>query len=327
MTNPSADDVAIAIVAACRETGDDPVCVAEGIWSHMKARHYAMHALIHVFPKASREKIAGYVGGHRPKQFLANSYTAILGTSGKRQRARWWNDEAYDRVIRAIEADRTRRAVTPTTETPDLEPEQVEIKPGDLIDHPTYGAGRVISIGQWNERRRDYPLSIDFKGRTQVMYAKVVATFRKAEEPAALPSKPRQFTCARGESCPCEDDAEKATCRFAREIVGGETTVAVSSYVEPPAYPPRPLPPAPPPKATCIECGKPCSEFSKRCRDCYRGTPRERFDEELDDRPIMDRGGQFSERRPYDAPAPQSKADLQEELRRAAANTKPRADE
>ena len=38
---PTADDVAIAIVAACRETGDDPIAVAEGHFAHKKARHYA----------------------------------------------------------------------------------------------------------------------------------------------------------------------------------------------------------------------------------------------------------------------------------------------
>lgn len=59
---PTADDVAVAIVAACRQTGEDPVSCAEGIYTVRRARHYAMHALARVFPEAMRRSLARCVG-------------------------------------------------------------------------------------------------------------------------------------------------------------------------------------------------------------------------------------------------------------------------
>lgn len=113
--NPTADDIAIAIVAACRETGDDPIAVAEGIYTQKKARHYALHALVYVFPKTNPHRLCVYVGcTGKPGHFWSNSLTAVVRPrNGRLHAAGWWDDAAYDRVIRAIEADRTRRNVAP----------------------------------------------------------------------------------------------------------------------------------------------------------------------------------------------------------------------
>jgi hypothetical protein len=116
----SADDVAIAIIAACRETGGDPVACASGAGinvggakyanqiSTCRARHYALHALLHVFPGAEREKVCALVGAMgSPKSFWNNSLNQVIKPAGNRRHvALWWNDKAYDRVIRAVEAGR-----------------------------------------------------------------------------------------------------------------------------------------------------------------------------------------------------------------------------
>lgn len=109
---PVADDVARAIVAACRETGEDPIRAASGNICDVngptiRARHYAMHALLEVFPELEPESAARFVGspGKHPLQFYNSSKTAILGHKGKgagRAPARWWSSELLWRVIRAI---------------------------------------------------------------------------------------------------------------------------------------------------------------------------------------------------------------------------------
>lgn len=70
---PSADDVARAIVAACRETGEDPVSLVEGD-VNLHARHYAFHALLHVFPSEPLKGLARMLGDRRPVSFWNRSY-------------------------------------------------------------------------------------------------------------------------------------------------------------------------------------------------------------------------------------------------------------
>jgi hypothetical protein len=254
--NPTADDIAIAIVAACRETGEDPVEVAAGNWAHKKARHYAMHALVHVFRATSPHRLAAYVGADHPKQFWANSHATIVrAKNGRKHAALWWDDVAYDRVIRAIEADRTRRAVAPK-----------EIAP------PANNSSYLADENGGQEITTNDPV------------------------PEA-PPRP------------------------------GEPTVEVSAYVEPPPYRP---PPSTLEKALRKDepSGRPFRHGSGYVdRNGYRppkGTIEAVLDD--DDRPVMDRGGQFSDRRRSEKPV-LSKRNLEDELRRAVANTKPRAEE
>lgn len=105
---PTVEDYAIAIVAACRETGEDPLKIEQ---SHINlhCRHYAVHALLHVFQGLSPRAVCKTLGVERPNSFWPSS----LAIAQKKHPCKWWSDEGYDRVIRAIEADRTRRNVTP----------------------------------------------------------------------------------------------------------------------------------------------------------------------------------------------------------------------
>lgn len=107
---PTADDIARAIVAACRETGDDPLACASGAPSQ-RGRHYAMHALLHVFPKLSRTSAATVVGcPGKPAAFYINSWHQMVKprASGIGHMANWWDDEAFGRVIAAVESGRGR---------------------------------------------------------------------------------------------------------------------------------------------------------------------------------------------------------------------------
>lgn len=332
MRHPDADDVAIAIVAACIETSENPLLIAES--RPLRARHYAMHALAHIFPTYDRVKLAALVGSPiKPQHFWRNSCNQVANPTGHSSYAvAWWSGDAYDRVIRAIEADRTRRAIAPlrTEELADLpkeliaelspearaaaekvqveapepvvEAEKVQVaepfKVGDHVEHPTYKVGKVVKVYPWNPRRKDFPLLIDFGGRTQMMYAKVVTT---AAAQAAV-----------NERSPLEQEwLRRADANYA--IHGPKA--------EPPPYRPPPLPT----RAKTFRQG-PGRLEGNGYRPPTGTIAKAILDEVEDDRPVFDRGGQFSERRPNQQPV-LSKRQLEEELRRAVANTKPRADE
>lgn len=105
---PTADEVAVAIVAACRVTREDPLKVI-GREPMMRARHYALHSLSKVFT-IDGYTLARLVGCPAdPKRFWDNSrqqkFKPIIGGArkGKRQ-AQWWNEEDFEGVIAAIRA-------------------------------------------------------------------------------------------------------------------------------------------------------------------------------------------------------------------------------
>lgn len=111
--HPTADDVARAIVAACRETGDDPIKTADGTaltamrnkQKTNQARHYALHALVYVFPDLDRADAARMVGapGH-PKLYWNASWHQVAKprASGIGHMAGWFDDGIFGRVIQAI---------------------------------------------------------------------------------------------------------------------------------------------------------------------------------------------------------------------------------
>lgn len=171
---PTADQIAMAIVAACKETTDDPIATASRYWRGAtgganRARHYALHALIAVFPEANQESLCRAVGCcGKAKMFLNSSFGQVL------DKAKWWDNAALDRVTAAI-SDGYIVSVRK---------ERSAFTIGDLIKHPSYGEGKVVEIGAYNARRRDWPLYIEFaSGRVQMMYEKVVGTFRIKLEP------------------------------------------------------------------------------------------------------------------------------------------------
>jgi hypothetical protein len=99
----------------------------------LMARHYALHALVHVFPKTGRLKLCGWVGcPGKPASFWTVSWNLVNG----KRRAPWFDDAAYDRVIRAIEAARTLRAVTVPVPAPIP----------SSVPRPAPGAAAVASI-------------------------------------------------------------------------------------------------------------------------------------------------------------------------------------
>lgn len=92
----TADEIAIAVVAASRIEGENPLKVIRGEYgSH--ARWFAIAALVETFPKADREAI-GRGCGIRNKT-VAESCGSVVHT--KRRRT-WWNESAVSRVMAAL---------------------------------------------------------------------------------------------------------------------------------------------------------------------------------------------------------------------------------
>jgi hypothetical protein len=102
---PTADQVACAIVAAARETGEDPIACARGL-GELRCRHYALHALCHVFgDPALRTPIARMVGSpSKPSAFYRASVWYVLGEGpqGAKVKKPWWDAAVLGRVIDAL---------------------------------------------------------------------------------------------------------------------------------------------------------------------------------------------------------------------------------
>lgn len=114
-TNPTAEHVARAIVAAASLTGDDPVAVASGAPA-VRARHYAAAALYKLFPQVLTRLIAQYVGMlNGSSQSSERSSIEFL-----RRKAAWWDES----IVTA--------ARTAVLETPG--PTSAAAKPHSLID-------------------------------------------------------------------------------------------------------------------------------------------------------------------------------------------------
>jgi hypothetical protein len=104
---PSANQVAWAIVAACRETGEDPLVVAEQRKPQSRARHYAFQSLKVVFPDVKVPRLAFLCGcaGH-PVYYASESAKGMhRHVGGKRKgerRLRFWDEGVFARVIAAV---------------------------------------------------------------------------------------------------------------------------------------------------------------------------------------------------------------------------------
>lgn len=94
---PSADDVARAIVAAARETGECPILCVEGGWG-LRCRHYAAHALMRVYPDMLTSTLARVVGSPRSQHsFWTQSRCRVL-----RGEVKWWEPRIVDIAERAV---------------------------------------------------------------------------------------------------------------------------------------------------------------------------------------------------------------------------------
>lgn len=104
---PSANTVAWAIVAACRETGENPLVVAGERPAPSRARHYAFQSLKVAFPDVAGARLAFMCGcSGKPEYYAVNSTNGMqrfLGGQheGKRKH-RFWSEEIFGRVIAAV---------------------------------------------------------------------------------------------------------------------------------------------------------------------------------------------------------------------------------
>jgi hypothetical protein len=89
---PTADEFSKAIVAACRLTGENPLEIYSA--RTLRARHYALDALLTVFPDVPQASLSRCVGYPKPKAGTANLYLS--------KRTSWWRDTFSDEVVCAL---------------------------------------------------------------------------------------------------------------------------------------------------------------------------------------------------------------------------------
>lgn len=97
---PTADQIATAIVMACRFTECNPILTALGTEAGEKARgrHLAMAALVEAFPEARHTGLARCCG-YLKSPSSARSNLKII------RRGAWWSDEWVDEIVGALVAD------------------------------------------------------------------------------------------------------------------------------------------------------------------------------------------------------------------------------
>lgn len=97
-----ADVVAAAIVASCRETGEDPLRYADRS-PEQRFRHYALHALIAVYESDRRVEFSSILAAPgKPSYFYRSSLWHVLGHGPAGDKpASWWDKESFARVVRA----------------------------------------------------------------------------------------------------------------------------------------------------------------------------------------------------------------------------------
>lgn len=91
---PTADQIALALVTACRLTGDNPLTTALGQTS--RGRHVAFAALTVAFPDARRLSLARCVGYLKRETCQASVSMA--------RKSRWWNEDWVDETVGALVA-------------------------------------------------------------------------------------------------------------------------------------------------------------------------------------------------------------------------------
>lgn len=102
MSFPTADQIALAVVTACRLTGDaGPVQVVTGAGGP-RARALAFAALREAFPEAVKKRLALKVG-YRDSARSDVGVMACAALANCRI-ASWWRDELVDEVVGAIVA-------------------------------------------------------------------------------------------------------------------------------------------------------------------------------------------------------------------------------
>jgi len=103
MIFPGADTIACALVAAARETGENPESFIDRS-PDAKFRHYALHALLAAFPGVKSTRLSDVIGcPGKPCYFYRSSMWWVLGQGPHRQGpVEWWSEEAFGRVCAAV---------------------------------------------------------------------------------------------------------------------------------------------------------------------------------------------------------------------------------
>lgn len=87
-------------MAACTQHPDEsPLDVAGGVEGRFKSRHFALHALIAVFPDASPRDLARAVGFHR---HTGAALAASMRMCGGARGVKWWSDLILRDVIAVV---------------------------------------------------------------------------------------------------------------------------------------------------------------------------------------------------------------------------------
>lgn len=99
----SADAYATAIVAAARLTGEDPESFVDRD-PECRFRHYALHALLNVYPDARPGDVSNALGcPGKPTFFPRSSLWFVLGQGPHRKvPAEWWDNVTLGLVIEAV---------------------------------------------------------------------------------------------------------------------------------------------------------------------------------------------------------------------------------
>lgn len=106
---PSADAVAVAIIAACYYTGDDPLQYGDGSRG-LRSAFYAYAALARLYPECPNPALGRCLG--------RDSYSAcqLKHETNQARKAKWWSEKDLCEVVLALEeflGIRVREAAPP----------------------------------------------------------------------------------------------------------------------------------------------------------------------------------------------------------------------
>jgi hypothetical protein len=93
---PTADQIALAIVTACRLFGEDPVALCKGEYG-IRARLIAYDALMTAFPDARRAGLGECLAFGTPRSAQGQVVTS--------RKLKWWSEIAVDEIVGALVAD------------------------------------------------------------------------------------------------------------------------------------------------------------------------------------------------------------------------------
>lgn len=93
---PTANQIAVAVVTACRLHRENPLEIADG-GAGLRGRHVAYAALCEAFDGANKRGIARCLGYPIPSGAASGLISA--------RKARWWDDGHVDEIVGALVAE------------------------------------------------------------------------------------------------------------------------------------------------------------------------------------------------------------------------------